>query len=524
MKTTTQTSRQLDVLGNASRSAQEILSAAVKRCGQGLGYVSVFATLPALLIPNIHEALTAKIKRTEAIVPKDVGKLSGRLNDKNTLELLKRQSKFRLPHEGNLSLPLDSADECRRHPIPGGAYTTAAPYMEDGDTTGAANTMNAFYCYSCFYATVSTPGPDRIYSFILNGLGPNPKIEVSSNSSTFSPLIYILEGASPQTCPAEGFSGYGLMFRDTTNNVATLDSQALRSLPLNTPFYLVVDSRTPTAGSYTLKMRDVTIAPPVINPIDDPGFFVRQHYFDFLSRNPDPDGQFFWMLEITSCGGNETCIEARRINDSGAFFLSIEFQETSYLLYRTFKAAYGNRPNAPVPININQFWDERWKLQGGVIVNQPGWQQILEKNKQRFFNEFASSLRFNSAYPGSMTPAEFVDGLFSNAGVNPSSDERLAAINEFGGAALASEFPARVRALRRIAENPTLAAQEFNRAFVLMQYFGYLLRNPNDAPDGNFDGYNFWLEKLNQFHGDFKGAEMVKAFLSSAEYRHRFGP
>jgi hypothetical protein len=69
-----------------------------------------------------------------------------------------------------------------------------------------------------------------------------------------------------------------------------------------------------------------------------------------------------------------------------------------------------------------------------------------------------------------------------------------------------------------------LQQQEFNRAFVLMQYFGYLRRNPNDAPDVNFDGYNFWLNKLNQFNGDFKAAEMVKAFLTSMEYRQRFGP
>jgi hypothetical protein len=59
--------------------------------------------------------------------------------------------------------------------------------------------------------------------------------------------------------------------------------------------------------------------------------------------------------------------------------------------------------------------------------------------------------------------------------------------------------------------------------FVLMQYFGYLRRNPNDAPDGNFDGYNFWLNKLDQFSGNFINAEMVKAFLSSIEYRSRFG-
>jgi hypothetical protein len=75
-----------------------------------------------------------------------------------------------------------------------------------------------------------------------------------------------------------------------------------------------------------------------------------------------------------------------------------------------------------------------------------------------------------------------------------------------------------------VAENVTLAQQEFNRAFVLMQYFGYLRRNPNDAPDANFDGYNFWLTKLNQFDGNFVNAEMVKAFITSAEYRRRFDP
>jgi hypothetical protein len=82
---------------------------------------------------------------------------------------------------------------------------------------------------------------------------------------------------------------------------------------------------------------------------------------------------------------------------------------------------------------------------------------------------------------------------------------------------------ARARALRRVAENATLAQQEFNRAFVLMQYFGYLRRNPNDPPDSNFDGYHYWLNKLELFNGNYAQAEMVKAFLVSIEYRQRFG-
>src|SRR5437868_228992 len=73
-----------------------------------------------------------------------------------------------------------------------------------------------------------------------------------------------------------------------------------------------------------------------------------------------------------------------------------------------------------------------------------------------------------------------------------------------------------------MAEDPTFSAKQFNRAFVLMQYFGYLRRNPDDAPDSNFNGFNFWLNKLNSFNGDFIKAEMVKAFISSTEYRDRF--
>ena len=121
-------------------------------------------------------------------------------------------------------------------------------------------------------------------------------------------------------------------------------------------------------------------------------------------------------------------------------------------------------------------------------------------------------------------PSQFVDALFTNAGVMPSTAERLSAIGEFGDSVNTADNTVRARVLRRVAENPTLAQQEFNRAFVLMQYFGYLRRNPNDAPDSDFSGYDFWLNKLNQFNGDYNQAEMVKAFISSGEYRQRFGP
>ena len=262
-----------------------------------------------------------------------------------------------------------------------------------------------------------------------------------------------------------------------------------------------------------------------INSIDGTDFFVRQHYLDFLNRDPDPSGFAFWGDSINSCGFDPQCFEVKRINASGAFFLSIEFQQTGYLVYRTYKAAYGNLPDAPVPISFNEFLGDTQQIGQGVIVNQTDWEQLLENHKQAFFAAFVQRTRFTSEYPFSLMPDQFVDQLFLKAGLTPSATERQAAISEFGAAADTSDISARARVLRRVAENATLLQQEFNRAFVLMQYFGYLRRNPNDSPEPglNFDGYNFWLSKLNQFHGNFVEAEMVKAFLSSTEYRQRFG-
>lgn len=113
-----------------------------------------------------------------------------------------------------------------------------------------------------------------------------------------------------------------------------------------------------------------------------------------------------------------------------------------------------------------------------------------------------------------------MDALFATATVVPTAAERAAAITAFGGGGTAG----RVAALRAVVDTISLRDAEFNPAFVLMQYYGYLRRNPTDPPDNNDVGYQFWLTKLNSFGGNFVNAEMVKAFITSAEYRQRFGP
>ena len=124
-----------------------------------------------------------------------------------------------------------------------------------------------------------------------------------------------------------------------------------------------------------------------------------------------------------------------------------------------------------------------------------------------------------SAFPLSLTPAQFVDQLNTNAGNPLSQSERDQLVND-----LTAGTQTRAQVLRSVAEDADLNRAEFNRAFVLMEYFGYLRRNPNDAPDSDHTGYDFWQGKLNQFNSNFVNADMVKAFITSGEYRHRFGP
>ncbi len=272
--------------------------------------------------------------------------------------------------------------------------------------------------------------------------------------------------------------------------------------------------------------------PPQLITIDDSDFFVQQQYVDFLSRMPDQSGFAFWNSQIASCSGNAACIDGMRSNVSAAFYLSIEFQTTGYLVERMYKAAYGS-PNGqstlggahtlPVPVvRFSEFLPDTKEIGAGVIVGQTGWEAALEANKQNFATDFASRSRFTTAFPAGMSPLLFVDTLNANAG-NPLSQ----ATHDNLVSGLTNQTMTRAQVVRAVAEDQNVSNSEFNRAFVLMQYFGYLRRDPdNGNGDIDYTGYDFWLTKLNQAPGDhdhaFVNAEMVKSFLVSGEYRGRF--
>ena len=259
-------------------------------------------------------------------------------------------------------------------------------------------------------------------------------------------------------------------------------------------------------------------------------FFVRQHYTDFFNREADAPGLAFWKDQIDSCGMDQACLEIRRINVSAAFFVSIEFQETGYLVYKANQAAF----NSGEFLKLRDFLPDLQEIGRGVVIGQPGADAQLEANKQKFFMDFVQRPKFleAGAYPSTLTAAQFVDKLNANTfdPRSPGSGGSLSGSQRSALIAQLSPHPAsaslRASVLRAVTENSLYHGRQFNKAFVLMQYFGYLRRNPNDSPEAGLDfaGYNFWLGKLNEFNGNYIAAEMVKSFIVSSEYQQRFGP
>ena len=73
----------------------------------------------------------------------------------------------------------------------------------------------------------------------------------------------------------------------------------------------------------------------------------------------------------------------------------------------------------------------------------------------------------------------------------------------------------RAQMLLELIEHTAFKEREYNAGFVLMQYFGYLRRDPDQG------GYDFWLNILNNREpGNYRG--MVCSFITSREYQERF--
>jgi Calx-beta domain-containing protein/uncharacterized protein DUF4214 len=227
------------------------------------------------------------------------------------------------------------------------------------------------------------------------------------------------------------------------------------------------------------------------NPIDQTAFFVRQHYIDFLGREPDPAGFQDWQNTINNCpAGNTTC---DRIHVSGNFFQSPEFQQRGYFVYRFYPVAIGRKPD------YAEFIPDLASVSGFLTDAQ------LEAAKVAFVIDFMARPGF-AQYNG-MSNTQYVDTLLLNAGITHPA-------RNFWIAALGNGSRTRAQVLREIADSNEVNIKYFNQAFVVMQYFGYLRRDPDAF-------YLDWIQVLNSSN-DSRG--MITGFVNSAEYRLRFGP
>jgi hypothetical protein len=313
----------------------------------------------------------------------------------------------------------------------------------------------------------------------------------------------------------ETSKSFSVFITDDSYGEAPETFQVLLSNPSNATL------GTPNSANVTIISNEVVNGP---NPVKDPSFnsdfFVRQHYVDFLNREPDPSGRSFWVSQTTGCGSTDPLV--CRINVSASFFLSIEFQETGFYAIRVQRVAFGRRSDNPsTRVTYRELIRDQRQVGEGVVVGQPGYEQILEANKNAYAAQVVVRGDFAARFAQTTADA-YVDALYASAGVQPSASERQEAVNAYnasgGGAA------GRAAALRRVADSGSVRSAELNTAFVLLQYHGYLRRNPTDAPNVDDSGYQFWLGKLNQFGGNYVAAEMVKAFITSIEYQQRFGP
>ncbi|MGH9871875.1 MAG: DUF4214 domain-containing protein [Pyrinomonadaceae bacterium] len=366
-----------------------------------------------------------------------------------------------------------------------------------------------------------SPNPDgeirlesRLAGAAINGLLPKGHAKFRSRSNGRRQLNVEVEKVN---LPAG--TVLNVLVDNTNVGQITLSSNLENELELESEHGAIVPNITPAStvvvtdaqGKTILSGTFNTAANPIAgNDIDDSHYFVEQHYRDFFDREADDSGLDFWEHQITSCGDDSACRERARINTSGAFFLSIEFQETGYLLYRFNKSSFGTMPRR------NDFLVEMQAIAQGVVVGQTGWQQKLEDNKREAAERWSHRDDFRARFDG-RSNSQFVDDLFASADVTPGQQERQDLINGLNAA-----LETRGSVLRKVAENAELTRKENNPAFVLMQYFGYLHRNPDEGADHDLSGFNFWLSKLDDNGGDFRRAEMVKAFLVAGEYRDRF--
>lgn len=407
-------------------------------------------------------------------------------------------------------------------------------FIQGAAYTGSYDPLTVSTNYLADIGASPTPGYPKSFSFSAPAGGTFVVVvnEVAGGVGISTPYTLQVSGlpaaATPTAAPAtisgavttpDGSPLSGVTVRLTGPRSATTitnSSGTYRFDGVDTDnFYTVTPERAnyrfnPASRSFSLLANKTdalfTGTPEAIvttSPIDSAEFFVRQQYVDFLGREPDQGGFDYWTAQINQCSGDTDCIRARRLDVSAAFFAGPEFQQTGLFVYLLYKATLGRQ------LSYAEFSADHPKVVAGPD---------LDANKTAFAEDFVQRVEFIRKYDADTTAESFVDALietYQQSGGADLAAQRSRLIGKYNAGANLNQ--SRSLVVRDLADSVVLANAVYNQAFVLMEYFGYLRRDPDHA------GYDFWLNVVNNSDpNNYRG--MVCTFINSVEYQQRFGP
>jgi TolB protein len=352
-------------------------------------------------------------------------------------------------------------------------------------------------------AVASPPTAATVQFAVVNGFvtegTPTATIEVTRTGDTSGAVAVDYAATSGSASERSDFStaigtlrfAAGETSRSFTISI-TDDAFAETDETINLTLGNATGASVSPLGNTTLTIRDNDAATAQANPIDGAEFFVRQHYLDFLNREPETEGFNSWVNLLRNCPAGDTRCD--RIEVSAAFFRSQEYQLKGYFVIRLYAASFGRFPT------YREFIRDTQRINGATP-------QEVFANLTAYTNEFVARAEFREIYDP-LSNAAYVDRILQTANITLPNRAQL--VND-----LNAGTKTRAQVLREIVDSAAYFAKEYNFGFVASQYYGYLRREPD------IGGFTNWLNYLNAHPNDYR--TMVHGFVNSIEYRSRFG-